>query len=90
MALYLYQNNYHISSYSFLGNYSFLNLEIVANSNSYCNISIFYLKYGFHKKSFILNETLVSCPFPSSLLGGLHCWWVQQQTHPKVRMEMGN
>jgi hypothetical protein len=28
------------------------------------------LKYGFHKKSFILNETLVSCPFPSSLLGG--------------------
>ena len=29
-----------------------------------------YLKYGFHKKSFILNATLVSCPFPSSLLGG--------------------
>ena len=28
------------------------------------------LKYGFHKKSFILNATLVSCPFPSSLLGG--------------------
>jgi hypothetical protein len=25
------------------------------------------LKYGFHKKSFILNATLVSCPFPSSL-----------------------
>ena len=25
---------------------------------------------GFHKKSFILNATLVSCPFPSSLLGG--------------------
>ena len=28
------------------------------------------LKYGFHKKSFIFNATLVSCPFPSSLLGG--------------------
>ena len=28
------------------------------------------LKYGFHKKSFILNATLVSCPFPFSLLGG--------------------
>ena len=27
---------YHISSYSFRGNYSFLNLEIVENSNSYC------------------------------------------------------
>ena len=33
------------------------------------NISI-CLKCGFHKKSFILNATLVSCPFPSSLLGG--------------------
>ena len=31
---------YHISSYSFRGNYSFLNLEIVANSNSCRNISI--------------------------------------------------
>ena len=28
------------------------------------------LKCGTHKKSFILNATLVSCPFPSSLLGG--------------------
>ena len=28
------------------------------------------LKYGFHKKLFIMNSTLVSCPFPSSLLGG--------------------
>ena len=34
---------YCISSYSFRGNYSFLNLEIVANSNSCYNISIFYL-----------------------------------------------
>ena len=34
---------YRISSYSFLRNYSFLNLEIVANSNSCRNISIFYL-----------------------------------------------
>ena len=25
------------------------------------------LKYGFHKKSFILNTTLVTCPFPSSV-----------------------
>ena len=33
----------HISSYSFRRNYSFLNLEIVANSNSCHNISIFYL-----------------------------------------------
>jgi hypothetical protein len=33
------KNIYRISSYSFRGNYSFLNLEIVANSN----ISIFYL-----------------------------------------------
>ena len=34
---------YRISSYSFHRNYSFLNLEIVANSISFCNISIFYL-----------------------------------------------
>ena len=34
---------YRISSYSFLENYSLLNLEIVANSNSCRNISIFYL-----------------------------------------------
>ena len=34
---------YRISSYIFHGNYSFLNLEIVANSNSCRNISIFYL-----------------------------------------------
>ena len=32
---------YRISSYNFRGNYYFLNLEIVANSNSCCNISIF-------------------------------------------------
>ena len=32
-----------ISSYSFRKNYSFLNLEIVANSNSCRNIVIFYL-----------------------------------------------
>ena len=34
---------YRISSYSFCGNYSFLNLEVVANSNSCRNISFFYL-----------------------------------------------
>ena len=38
-----YQIIYRISSYSFRGNYSILNLEIVANSNSCGNISIFYL-----------------------------------------------
>ena len=31
---------------------------------------VMFLKCGFHKKSFVLNATLVSCPFPSSLLGG--------------------
>ena len=36
-------NNYCISSKSFHGNYSFLNLEIVANSKCCHNISIFYL-----------------------------------------------
>ena len=51
---------YRISSYSFRENYSFLNLEIVANSNSCHNISFFLLnklnfccgnymrKYGSH------------------------------------------
>ena len=34
---------YHISSYSFCGSYFFFNLEIVANSNSCCNISILCL-----------------------------------------------
>jgi hypothetical protein len=34
---------YRSFSYSFRGNYSFLNLEIVANSSSCRNISIFYL-----------------------------------------------
>ena len=34
---------YRISSYSFHGNFSFFNLEIVAYSNSCRNISIFYL-----------------------------------------------
>ena len=37
------KNTYRISSYNFRRNYSFLNLEIVANSNSCRNISIFYL-----------------------------------------------
>ena len=35
--------DYCISSYSFHRNYSFLNLEIVANSNICCIISILYL-----------------------------------------------
>ena len=34
---------YRISSFSFHRSYSFLNLEIIANSNSCRNISIFYL-----------------------------------------------
>ena len=34
---------YRISSFSFRWNYSFLNLEIIANSNSCRNISILYL-----------------------------------------------
>ena len=34
---------YRISSYIFRRNFSYLNLEIVANSNSCCNISFFYL-----------------------------------------------
>ena len=34
---------YRISANSFRRNHSFLTLEIVANSNSCCNISIFYL-----------------------------------------------
>ena len=38
-----WKHTYRISSYSFRGNYSFLNLEIVANSNSCRNIYIFYL-----------------------------------------------
>jgi hypothetical protein len=37
------KSKYRISSYSFSGNYSFLDLKIVANSNSCRNISIFYL-----------------------------------------------
>ena len=36
-------STYHISSYSFHRNYSFLNLEIVANSNSCRNLSIVHL-----------------------------------------------
>ena len=40
--------HYRVSSYGFRGNYSFLNLEILANSNSCRNISIFYLiKWNF-------------------------------------------
>ena len=36
------KNRYRISSYSFRGNYSFLNFEIAANSNSCRNISNYY------------------------------------------------
>ena len=39
------------------------------------------LKCGFHKKSFIMNAPLVSCPFPVITFG-----WVQQLTHPKFRI----
>ena len=41
-------------------------------------VSVLYLKYGFHNKSFILIAPLVSCPIPVIRSG-----WVQQQTHPK-------
>ena len=41
------KGTYRISSYSFRGNYSFLNLKIVANSNSCRNISISYLRNLF-------------------------------------------
>ena len=37
------------------------------------------LKFGFLKKSFIMNAPLVSCPFAVITFG-----WVQQQTYPKV------
>merc|ERR1711956_119626 len=43
VSLFLPQKVYRISSYNFRGHYSFLNLEIVDNSNSCRNISIFYL-----------------------------------------------
>ena len=39
----LFFYNYRISSYSFCGNYSFLNLEIVVNSSTCRNISISYI-----------------------------------------------
>jgi hypothetical protein len=40
------------SSYSFHGNYSFFNLEIVSNSNSFLNISIFYIiNYFFNAET---------------------------------------
>ena len=48
---------YRNSSYSFRGNYSFLNLEIVENSNSCCNISNFYLINWFFA-AVIRNEDL--------------------------------
>jgi hypothetical protein len=37
------------------------------------------LKCGLHKKLFIMNSPLVSCPFPVIPFG-----WMQQLTHPKV------
>ena len=37
--------------YRFSGNYSFLNLEIVANSNSCRNVTIFYLKFIYSEKA---------------------------------------
>jgi hypothetical protein len=48
----------------------FCSYKEFARSQTSKIISLSLLKYGFHKKSFILNATLVSCPFPSSLLGG--------------------
>ena len=43
VGLFKFVCTYHIFSYSCLGNYYFLNLEIEANSNSCWNFSIFYL-----------------------------------------------
>ena len=51
---------YHISSYSFRENYSFLNLEILANSNSCSNISIFYLINLFFAAETIQGRKLYS------------------------------
>ena len=52
-------STYHISSYSFHRNYSFLNLEIVANSNSCRNISIFLLnKLNFCCRNYSREETI--------------------------------
>ena len=42
------------------------------------------LKCGFLNKSFIMNEPLVSCPFPV-----INFWWVCCCTHPKVTTENG-
>jgi hypothetical protein len=47
-------------------------------------VSVLYLKYGFHNKSFILIAPLVSCPIPVIRSG-----WVQQQTHPKRMTGIG-
>ena len=44
--------------------------NVVENLNAAADVWLYQLNCGFHKKSFILNATLVSCPFPSSLLGG--------------------
>ena len=54
-------NIFCISSYSFRVNYWFLNLEIVANSNSCRNISIFYLiswNFAFKRGNYSSAETV--------------------------------
>jgi hypothetical protein len=48
------------------------------------------LKYGLHKKSFILNATLVSCPFSSSLLGGFAVALLVGATANPPKSEDGN
>ena len=46
--------------------------------------NIFALICGFHKKSFIMNAPLVSCPFPVIRFG-----WVCCCTHPKRKIGIG-
>ena len=59
---------YRVSSYGFHGNYSFLNLEILANWNSCHNISIFYLnnKMKFCYGNYSRAETLWVNTVPKS------------------------
>ena len=61
---------YCISSYSFRRNYSFLNLEIVANSNSCHNISIFYLINWILASETIWGNTVYEIKFPRWLFEG--------------------
>jgi hypothetical protein len=61
------------------------------NSENFSHfLSESHLKCGFHKKSFILNATLVSCPFPTSLLGGFAVASTSKATANPPKSEDGN